>query len=172
MNRRTLLAASPLAILAACTKNDGTATTPNQVAADVQGVVGALATYAPLIFSAAPKAFSPAQQAQINTDIALAQKGLNAFVPGMPAAAGASVVQTIDTYLNDAVAVLGSVVAPAVPALAPYVPIIAAVQALLPTIEGFVNQYIPAAKAGAPVRPMLPMSVADARAKLGVPVVQ
>lgn len=170
MNRRFLFIGAPLAVLAGCLTTTPPAT-PAQIGADLQGLVTALQSYMPTVYAAAPKAFSQAQQNQIATDLALASKALAVFVPGMPATSAASIAQTIDGYINDAVSVLASV-APGVPALAPYVPVIAAVQAILPTIEAFVNRYLPASvttpKAGAMLQPMAP---ADARKVLGIPVV-
>jgi hypothetical protein len=171
MNRRSLFTAAPLAVLAGCNTTTPPAT-PAQIGADLQGLVTALQSYMPTVYAAAPKAFSQAQQNQIVTDLALADKALAAFVPGMPATSGASIAQTIDGYINDAVCVLASV-APGIPALASYMPFIAAAQAILPTIEAFANQYLPASvttpKAGAILRPM---TAADARRVLGIPVVR
>ena len=147
--------------------------TPAQIAADATGIVNELATLLPQIENVAPKAFSQTQLAQITNDISLAQKALANLSAGMPATNGASVAQQIDFYINDAVGALATV-APSIPVLAPYVLPIDAVEAILPGIEAFVNQYLPSSVTKASLvrtAGSLNMTPDQARSQLGIPVV-
>jgi hypothetical protein len=164
MNRRTLFLC-PVGILAGC--NLVQTMTPAQIVTDAQGVVAAMAADIPTLFQAFPKAFSATQQANILADIQAAKAGVAALLPNLPVAQGASTVSKIEGYLNGAVAVVLAV-APAVPGLAAFVPEMQAAQVILQSLEAFANQYLPTAahKYGA-----MPMSVADARARLRIPTV-
>ena len=148
----TLLTAALIAallLLTACLNTPpGTTTTliPAQVTTDLQGGLTALSTIESLILATNPKAISAADQATINTVLANAQSGLATLSATTSAASGASTLATIDGYLNAGVGILANV-ADNVPGLSNFAPEINAVDALLPTVEAFVNPLLTAAPA-------------------------
>jgi hypothetical protein len=179
--KRLLAPALALVLLAGCASSS--AVTPSQVAADLTGLVAELQQMEPVIVAADPGAFTAAQQTAMQNDLINAQKALAGLSAGMPAAAGASIAQTIDAYLNDAVNTIAAV-APEVPALSAWTPAIDAIDAVLPAVETFVNQYLPASAttiAGVPIPTIslarhqraahLAMTPDQGRGFLGIPVV-
>lgn len=170
-----------IGLLAGCSSTPAPATVPAQVAADLTGILHTLMQIEPLIVLAAPASFTQAQKLAMQNDLDNAVKVLTRLSAGMPAGSGASVVQEIDVYLNDVVNTLAAV-SPLVPILAPWSPIIDALDAVLPTIEVFVNRTLPTPMttiAGVPkfslraargVR-MSPMTADQGRQALGIPVV-
>ena len=174
--RSALTGASMLA-LAAC--GNGTPpvipvipVTPAQVAADLSGLVTALTTVIPQLEKAAPNALTPSQQTALANDLANAQKAIAGFAAGIPASVGASKAQIIDSYLNDIVSTAAAVAPP------PYNTALIAAEVILPEVEAFVNQYLPAsltqtvAAMRAPkVGAAMAMSPDQARGVLGIPVV-
>jgi hypothetical protein len=138
-------AALSVALLTACSTTTGTPTalTPAQVSADLQGALTALSTVDGLIVAASPNAISAANQKTITAVLTSAQTELAALSATTPASSGASTAATIDGYLNTAVGILASV-SSAVPGLSTFSPEIDAVDAVLPAVEAFVNQYLPA----------------------------
>lgn len=181
--KRLLAPALGLAMLCGCSTTVPPATVPAQVAADLTGVLHTLMQIEPLIVLADPTAFTQAQKQAMANDLDNAQKTLATFSAGMPVAAGASVAQQIDGYLNDAVNTLAAV-APSVPVLAPWTPALDAIDAVLPTVETFINSNLPAARptiAGIPIPTIslmrgkriarLAMTPDQGRTFLGIPVV-
>jgi hypothetical protein len=145
---------SPIAIilaLAGCTPGSSPTTlTPAQVATDLTGALTALSTVEGLMVAASPKAISPSDQKTINTVLVNAQSALASLSSTTPAATGASTAAVVDGYLNTAVGILASA-SSTVPSLAAFAPEIDAVDAVLPAVEAFVNQYQPAPAIGTPI---------------------
>lgn len=177
---KRLLAPALALMLFGCASS---AITPPQVAADLTGLVATLQQMEPVVVAADPGAFTAAQQAALANDLANAQKALAGFSAGMPAAAGASIAQTIDAYLNDAVDTIAEVV-PEDLKLSAWIGPIDAIDAVLPMVETFVNQYLPASAttiAGVPIptisharhqrAALVAMTPDQGRAFLGIPLV-
>ena len=161
------IAALSVALLAGCSTGTGTmgAPIPAQITTDLQGGLTALSTLESLILATNPKAISTADQATINAVLADAQSALSTVSATTPAASGASTLSTIDGYLNAGVGILAKV-ADNVPGLSNFAPEINAVDALLPTVEAFVNPFLAAAPATVSVTASLsPVDAAIARYK-------
>jgi hypothetical protein len=175
--KRLLPPALALAMLFGCASS---AVTPSQVAADLTGLVATLQQMEPIVVAADPGAFTAAQKEAMANDLANAQKVLAQLSAGMPAAAGASLANEIDGYLNDAVNTIAAI-APLVPVLSSWVPTIDAIDAVLPTVEAFVNSNLPSAPtiAGIPIPSLVkargaravPMTPDQGRQFLGIPIV-
>lgn len=170
--RNTTAAALAGFALAGCGTTGTPAVTPAQVAADLSGLVTTLTTVIPQIERAAPGALTPSQQTALANDLQNARIALAGFTAGIPASVGASKAQIIDGYIAD---VLSTAVAVAPP---PYNTALIAAEVILPEVEMFINQYLPAsitqpaaarfasARVGAAA-----MTPDQARAKLGIPIV-
>jgi hypothetical protein len=146
--------------------------TPAQVVADLTGLVQTLTTVETGVVTADPKALTSAQQTTLTTALANAKAVLTQLNAGLPAPNGASIASQIDGYLNSVVAVLASIPSA-------YSVELGAASMLLPTVEAFVNQYLPAsitASASANVlalraKAALTMTPDGARVRLGIPIV-
>jgi hypothetical protein len=170
--RHTLLAIAACVALAGCTSGSAPTTlTPAQVTADLTGALTALSTVDGLIVAASPNAISATDQKTISTVLANAQTELASLSSTTPAAAGASTAATIDGYLNSAVGILASV-SSAVPGLSTFSPEIDAVDAVLPAVEAFVNQYLPASITSSRRVHSTHFTLARARTMLRIPVKQ
>ena len=169
MNRRTLLQTAALLPLAACA---GSSVTPAQIIADAQGLVDTVGQTVAAVVATDPGAISAATQAKLAALGAAATAALKSLSAGMPAGQGAALLQTVDAYLNAALAALGAALpaaAAAFPALAPYIPIYDAGVALVTgVIEPYIASLIPAAPAPA-LKTLGPqVSVPAARARLRI----
>jgi hypothetical protein len=174
--RLTLPTIAACITLAGCTAGSAPVTlTPAQVTTDLQGALTALSTVDGLIVAASPKAISAADQKTITTVLTNAQTQLASLSSATPVAAGASTAATIDGYLNSAVGILASV-SSAVPGLSTFSPEIDAVDAVLPAVETFVNQYLPASitasSTGARRVHSTRFTLTQARTMLRIPVKQ
>lgn len=181
LSRRALLRGTsmlvPVAALAACATGTSAATLDAQILADASGAVNGVSAVATQVNALKPGAISSTVIAGLT-----AAKGLVASLSAStPAPTGATTLQTVDTDISNALTALAAVLpaaAIAFPVLAPAIPAVDAVIALLPTIESYVNPLItsitsPTVAAAAPIKPIAQvMSVAQARAVLGVPVVK
>lgn len=176
LSRRALLrgttAIAGVAVLAACGAN--AATLDAQILADASGAVNGASAVATQVNSLKPGAVSAA----VLAGLATAKTLIASLSASTPLAAGATTLQTIDTYINDALTALSAVLpaaAGAFPVLAAAIPVVDAAIALLPTIEAYVNPLITSATAAA-TAPLMPiaavMTVAQARATLGIPQVK
>jgi len=158
------------ATLAAC----GAKTpTPAQVVADLTGIVGTLKLDFPLIVKLAPKALTADQQTEIGDDITKSKEALVNIVAGMPADAGAPIAQQIDMWINDVMNTLVPLAA-MIPGAQAYAVALAAIDAILPDVESFVNQYIPSAVKMSKVfgrASRVKLAPDAARKLLGIPVV-
>jgi len=147
LSRRAILGAPLAAALTRCGIN---ALTPAQIVTEAgvaaKGLSGALTQVA----SADPKLISATTLATMQNDLTLAQGAASALAPNLPAASGATIVQTVEGYIN---VVLNTLAAPPINGLipAPFNMAIAAAALVVPDLEAFVNQYLPAASAVAPV---------------------
>ena len=146
MSRRAILGAPLAAALTRCGANT---LTPAQIITEAgvaaKGLAGALTQLA----GADPKLIPATTLATMQNDLTLAQGAASALAPNLPAASGATVVQTVEGYLN---AVLNALAAPPINGLipAPFNLAIAAAALVVPDLEAFANQYLPAASAVAP----------------------
>jgi hypothetical protein len=182
--RRTFLTASPALLVAACNGTTTQTLTPAQVAADLQGALSSLSTVEGLIVAVSPNALG-ADKATIDTVLASAQSELATLSGTTPVGTGASIAQTIDGYLNTGVGILAKVSAD-VPGLSNFSPEINAVDAILPAVEAFVNQNLPASMTAPTAALASPLgatitkyahrthstqfTLAQARARLRIPV--
>ena len=146
LSRRAILGTPIAAALTRCGAN---ALTPAQIVIEAgvaaKGLSGALTQVA----DADPKLIAVATLATLQNDLSLAQGAASALAPNLPAASGATVVQTVEGYIN---AVLNTLAAPPINGLipAPFNMAVAAAALVVPELEAFVNQYLPAASAVAP----------------------
>jgi hypothetical protein len=147
----TALAALPLA---GCS---GSSLTPTVIVAAAGTVAKGLAGAVSAIASAYPTLIPADMLATIQTDLALAQTAAGQLSATLPAATGASVVQTVEGYIN---AVLNLLAGPPINGLipAPFNQVIGAAAIVVPVLEAFVAQYLPAASAS-PARVKLAASV-------------
>ena len=155
------------------------ATTDAQVLADASGAVASLNAVVQQFSAIDPKCLDPNTLAGIQNGLKIAQGLIANLSTATPAPTGASTLAQVDTYLNDGLTAIASVLpvaSAAFPALAVAVPIVDAIIALLPGIEAWVNpilastQAAPVAAARAPLAPIKAVVlVADARKALGIP---
>lgn len=135
MNRRTLLLGSVAASLAACANG---ALTPALVVSDAQAITNGLATALPQIAAVPAVASNPTALATITKAegyVKQAQAALAGLSANLPAQQGATILATVEGYLNAALDA-----ATAIQGLPPNVQtIIDAVAAILPVVEAFVN---------------------------------
>jgi hypothetical protein len=155
ISRRAVLGVPFAAALARCGAN---AMTPTQIITEAgttaKGLSGVLTQLA-----AADPSLIPAETLKtLQADLVLAQGAAAALTSNLPAASGASVVKTVEGYIN---AVLNTLAAPPINGLipAPFNMAIAAAALVVPDLEAFANQYLPGA-AGAV------LATAEARSKL------
>ena len=150
LTRRRLLAgtaALPLPLmLGGCPA--GTTLTPAQVVSYAQTAVSGLAGAFKALVAADPALVPTATATAIVGYLNDAQVVAGGLSANLTAPAGATVVQQIDTDLN---AVLNALAAPPINGLipAPFNEAIAAVAIVAPTLDAFVNQYLPAAPVAA-----------------------
>lgn len=156
MNRRHLLTTAIALPFAACA---GTTTTltPAEIVSEGSTFVTGFANAFNGLITAAPALMPQATSDAITADLTKAQTAIAAFNATLPAATGASTMQTILGYVNAALNVLG---APPINGLipAPFNEAIAAVAVLAPVLETWVESIIPTAAAS--------QVVAAARAKV------
>jgi len=175
LSRRHLLFTTaliaPLA-MTACGAN--AATTDAQVLADASGITNGVLTAVTQVNSFKPGAVS----ASIVTGLQAAQGFVASLSTATPAPTGATTLQKVDTFINNGVTALASVL-PALSILfaplAGVIPVVDGAIALLPSVEAWVNPLITSVGATPVVIPApikVAYTVAAARAKLGVPVVK
>ncbi len=143
----TLLAGTALA---ACTSTGAPTVVPATVISTAQSIVNGLAGAAALpAVAAAINAVKggPALLATITSDLTLAQGALTALTANTPATTGASTAQQIDGWINT---VIDTASSPPLIGLipAPFSDAVEAAAVLLPPIEAFINQYLPASMTG------------------------
>lgn len=146
MNRRTFLSAVALAPLAACGTGATGALTPATVIDDANAILTGIGSLlaAPQITALIP----PTTLAQVQGWITAAHDRMAAVTAGMPAAQGATALQTVEGYVNDALNVLAGF--PLIPP--PYSVFLQAAAVLLPVVEAFVGTVLPPAPAPAKAR--------------------
>ena len=124
--------------LAAC----GTTTlTPTLIITEAGTVANGLAGAITQIATAYPALIPAATLVTIKTDLGLAQTAATGLSAALPATTGASVVQTIEGYIN---AVLTVLAGPPINGLipAPFNMAISAAALLVPDLEAFANTYL------------------------------
>ena len=157
------------AALAAC--QPGSTLTPAQIVTDAQNAIAALAGSLQAVIQVSPGALPASTLTTINNALAAANKVLGSLSTSLTATAAAPIVQQVEQAINTVVADAASV--PLIPP--PFSIALAAASVVLPILETFVNQFLPApaapAKASvtarAKARALAPtMSEAEAEAKL------
>jgi hypothetical protein len=146
LSRRAVLGAPLAAALTSC---GAIALIPAEIVTEAgvaaKGLSGALTQLA----SADPKLISATTLGTLQGDLTLAQGAASSLSTNLPAATGASTVQTVEGYIN---AVLNTLAAPPINGLipAPFNMAVAAAALVVPELEAFVNQYLPAASTVTP----------------------
>jgi hypothetical protein len=176
MNRRSLLATTALLpVVALMPKARASGVVPagldTTILADANGALNAA--------SAVVNQVNTLKSGSISADVVNGLSTAEALITNLsgsiPAAQGATTLETIDNYISDGLNALAAVLptaSVAFPALAPAIPIVDAAIALLPTIENYVNPLItsittPTVAAVAPMNPIQTrMTPAQARAVL------
>jgi hypothetical protein len=154
LTRRHLLASTVLIVPVAGCAALGLSTTltpatiVSQALALAQGLSGMLTQVA----AAYPALVPAATLAMLTKDLTLATGAANTLTTALPAASGASIAQTIDGYIN---AVLTTLAGPPINGLipSPFNMAVAAAAIVVPQIEAFVNQYLPASMTTAGAAP-------------------
>jgi hypothetical protein len=169
LTRRATISALPLAALAACTPGTSTLT-PAVILTDASAVVTGLANGLTVIKGNPLLVPYASLVVKISADLTAAAAVLTGLNTSLPAATGASIVQTIEGYINDVLSVattppLGSIIP------APFSTALGLASVVLPVLEAFVNQYIPA-KAGASLEDVAARTRATALAPAGLSVQQ
>ena len=164
-----MLASTALVPLAACS---GSATTPTQIVTDAQNAISALAASLQAVLKVSPTALPGNTVAQINAAIAAAAQVLGGLSTSLAATQAAPIVQKVEQAINTVVTTAASI--PLIPP--PFSLALSAASVVLPILEGFVNQWLQPAPAGASpaamaararMRALEPgMSVTAAEAKL------
>jgi hypothetical protein len=176
ISRRNLIASAGLipagALLTRCASTTSTGTVPQQVLNDVTAALTTLSANLTTIATTNPTLIPAATMTTIQTDIATAQQAVATISAQTAATAGASVLQTVEGYLNAALNTLAAI--PLIPA--PFSTVIMAAALIAPEIEAFVASVV-----GTPTVSATPpklafsasgMTVAQARAVLGAAVVK
>jgi len=147
LTRRTLLGTSALAFGAPVGCSTATLT-PAQIVSYAQTAASGLAGVLKGIVAADPSLIPTATAATIVGYLNDAQTVAGGLAANLSAPAGATLVQTIDRDIN---AVLSALAAPPINGLipAPFNEAVAAVAIVAPTLEAFVNQYLPVAPVAA-----------------------
>ncbi len=146
LSRRAILGVPVAVTLTSCA---GVDLTPAQIVTEAgtvaKGLSGALAQLA----GADPTLIPTGTLATLQSDLALAQGAASALNTSLPASNAASTVQTVEGYVN---AVLNALAGPPINGLIPppYNLAVAAAALVVPDLEAFVNQYLPAGSAVAP----------------------
>jgi len=194
VTRRIFTIAAPMSYasyLMGCTSLSG-ALTPAQVVADLSGILPVIQGVEAAVVKAAPNALGTTKST-IDTVLADAANALGGLTTTLPASTGASKADQIDGWINVAMNDITEV-AGFIPSLAPIVLPLTMVEAILPEVEAFINQYLPASMTTPPpavalrfaarrtakrlglaraISPAtgLPMTADEARAALGIPIV-
>lgn len=169
MKRLALFTAAALLVLVGCATP--TATTDTQVLADATGIVANLTSVVAEINALKPGAVPP----NVTADLTAAQALVVTLSATTPAATGATTLQKIDADISGVLNAAAPVAATIDPGAGI---IIAAIQALLPSVEAWVNPLITSATgvgtaaAVAPAAPVSATALAAARKTLLIPVVK
>ena len=123
--------------------------TPAQIVTEAGTVAKGLSGALTQLAGADPSLIPAGTLATLQSDLTLAQGAASALSTSLPASNGAATVQTVEGYIN---AVLNALAAPPINGLipAPYNLAVTAAALVVPDLEAFVNQYLPAASAVAP----------------------
>jgi hypothetical protein len=159
MLRRTLLSATVLLPIAACT---ATALTPQLIVDEAVAITKGLTVMLGQVTATYPGLIPPASLNTMQSEMALASSAAAALAANVPAATGAATVQTVMTYIN---AVLDTLAGPPINGLipAPYNMAVGAAALLAPELEAFVTASIKTPTAAA--SPQVAASRSRLRAK-------
>lgn len=143
LRRHLLAGVCAAAVLTGCA---GTTLTPQTVVTEAQTLItGLQGVFSNTAVTAAITAVvgGSAALSKIQSDLTLAQGAAATLSTGLGTTAGASTAQVIDTYIN---AVLDTAATPPIVGLIPppYNLALTAAAVVVPEIEAFVNQYLPA----------------------------
>ncbi len=146
LSRRAILGA-PIAV--ALTRCGAAPLTPAQIVTESDAAAKGLSGALTQIASADPTLIAPGTLVTLQNDLTQAQGAASTLTSNLPAASGAAIVQTVEGYIN---AVLNTLAAPPINGLipAPFNLAVAAAALVVPDLEAFVNDYLPAASAVAP----------------------
>jgi hypothetical protein len=146
LSRRAILGAPLAAALTSCAS---ITLTPAQIVTEAGTVAKGLSGALTQLASADPNLISAGALAMLQSDLGLAQGAASSLNTSLPASNGASTVQIVEGYIN---AVLNTLAAPPINGLipAPFNMAITAAALVVPDLEAFVNQYLPAASAVSP----------------------
>lgn len=150
MLRRHLLATAALTPVAAALAACGTTLTPAQIVTQAGATATGLAGAIKQVIAAYPSLIPATTAVTIQTDLADASAAATSLSASLPATTGASLVQTVEGYIN---AVLTVLAGPPINGLipAPFNMAVTAASILIPQLEAFVNTYLPATAAASPV---------------------
>ena len=158
LSRRAVLGAPLATALARC---GAAALTPAQIITEAGVTAKGLSNVLTQVASADPKLIPAATLATMQNDLTLAQAAGASLTANLPAASGAATVHIVEGYIN---AVLNTLAAPPINGLipAPYNLAITAAALVVPDLEAFVNQYLPAAAAVAPATSVARLQLQEA----------
>jgi hypothetical protein len=169
ITRRQILAGSTVALVAAGCTATGTLISPT-VLADLQGLVPTVQAIVSAVTQYDPKLLNATEQQTLASLEASATAALTSLNANTPVTSAATNLQTIDSYLNEALSAIGSALpaaAVAFPELAPFVPMFDAAVALIAgVLEPYINSLITSATPAPAAHHALPPShytVAQAR---------
>jgi len=146
LSRRAILGA-PLAV--ALTRCDVNALTPAQIVTEAGVAAKGLSVALAQVAGTDPSLIPATTLATLQNDLTQAQSAASSLTTSLSAASGGTIVQTVEGYLN---AVLNTLAAPPINGLipAPFNLAVAAAALVVPDLEAFVNEYLPAASVVAP----------------------
>jgi len=157
LSRRTVVASTALAssaVLIGCSKLGlSTTLTPASIVAQGLALAQGLSGMLTQVSSTYPSLIPAPTLKTLTTDLTLATGAANTLNSSLPAASEASTVQTIDGYIN---AVLNTLAGPPINGLipSPFNMAVAAAAIVVPQLEAFVNQYLPASMMTAAAAPV------------------
>lgn len=145
MNRRSLLATVPLAILAACSSGT-TTTTPADIVQEAQTAANGLVGMLQALAAAYPTLIPAANLATIESDASTAAAAANTLLANLPATTSAPTVKSVEGYING---ILNTLAGPPINGLipAPFNLAVSAAAFIAPLLEAWVASVIPAAAA-------------------------
>jgi hypothetical protein len=169
MNRRSLLICTALVPLAACGTTSNPTLTPGQIVADVSGLLTVLKADVPLIAAADPQLMTPAQESNIEQQLAAAQVLAATVTPQLTATQGATTLLQVESDINIALDAISAAATAGSGPLAKYALAVQAAMVLSAGIEAWLNATLGLTAAHATV--VHGMTPEQARAVLGIKIV-
>jgi len=150
MNRRALLRTTMLVLPAVALADCANAPlTPAEIVAQAGAAASGLDGMLTQVVAKYPNLIPAATVTDLHDDLTKAEQAAVMLSGSLPAPSGASIVQTVEGYLNS---VLSTLAAPPINGLipAPFNEVVAAAALVIPGLEAFVNQYIPTSASASP----------------------